>query len=229
MWQPVRASVGDRDLSLCELSTAGGLEDLLPGSGAWEVELGFGKGKYLLKRAQESLERRFLGIEVVSKYSRMLVGRARRRGLENLVVFRGEAVFLMSAALPQAFAEAVHVYFPDPWPKSRHHKRRLFDPERIDLVLGLLKPGGRLFFATDFLAYGEKVQNILAGHPALDLEVIDDPWPEGARTNYEAKYILEGRPILRLVATVDAAFPPPYFHPDGASGLLAAQAPRVGD
>ena len=229
MRQPVRASVAERDLALAELPSSRGLQALLPAGGAWEVELGFGKGKYLLRRAQESPERRFLGIEVVSKYSRMLLDRARRRGLKNLAIFRGEAVFLMSAVLPRAFAEAVHVYFPDPWPKSRHHKRRLFDPERVDLVLGLLKPGGRLYFATDFLEYGEKVRDILAGHPALGLEVLDDVWRDGARTNYEAKYIVEGRPILRLVATVDPAPDPPYFHPRGVCGVLAAHAPRTED
>lgn len=229
MKQPVRASVGTRDLALGELATSRETLDLISGTGVWEVELGFGKGKYLLRRAQESPGRRFLGIEVVSKYSRMLVDRARRRGLENLVVFRGEAVFLMSAALPQGFAESVHVYFPDPWPKSRHHKRRLFDPERIDLVLSLLRPGGRLYFATDFLEYGERVREILASHPALALEVIDEVWPDGARTNYEAKYIEEGRPILRFVATLRPEASPPYFHPRGQAGVICAYQPRPED
>lgn len=227
MQHPVRACVGPRDLALEDLSQPLAVEGLLPGSGAWEVELGFGKGKYLLRRAAESQERRFLGIEVVSKYSRLLARRARRREISNLAVFRGEAVYLMSAVLPQAFAEAVHVYFPDPWPKSRHHKRRLFDPERIDLVLGLLKAGGRLCFATDFLEYGERVQEILASHPALDLEVVDGVWPDGARTNYEAKYMVEGRPILRLVATLAEAGSPPYFHPRGRAGVLSAHEPRA--
>ncbi|MCB1037781.1 MAG: tRNA (guanosine(46)-N7)-methyltransferase TrmB [Acidobacteria bacterium] len=228
MRQPMRASIAERDLALGDLDLPLALDRLVPGGEVfWEVELGFGKGKYLLQRAQEAPERRFLGVEVVSKYSRMLVARARRRGLRNLFVFRGEAVFLMSAVLPPGFAEAVHVYFPDPWPKSRHHKRRLFDPERIDLVLGLLKPGGRLYFATDFLEYGERVRSLLDSHPALSLEIVEGVWPGGARTNYEAKYIEEGRPILRLVAKVEKASCPPYFHPQGAAGVLAANAPKL--
>ena len=99
----------------------------------------------------------------------------------------------------------MHVYFPDPWPKSRHHKRRLFEVETVDLVLGLLAPGGRLFFATDFLDYGEAVGEILASHPHVEVERRPGPWPEGPRTNYEAKYVREGRPILRL----EARLPPP--------------------
>ena len=124
------------------------LDELLPG-GPWEVELGFGKGRYLLRRAEESRERRFLGIEVAGKYYRLAATRAERRGLENLLLIRGEALYALSALLPSGFAEAAHVYFPDPWPKSRHQKRRLFDRETVDLVLGTLARGGRLFFATD--------------------------------------------------------------------------------
>ncbi len=140
----------------------------MPGEGAeWEVEIGFGKGRYLLRRSRGGPGRRFLGIELAGEYHGIFVDRARRRRLSNWVALRGEALYLLSAVLPAGFASAVHVYFPDPWPKSRHHKRRLFDPESVDLVLGLLRPGGRLLFATDFLEYGELVLEILQGYPGL--------------------------------------------------------------
>jgi tRNA (guanine-N7-)-methyltransferase len=226
MLQPVLISAAKADLRLEGLGAPADLDALAPGAGPWEVELGFGKGKYLRQEATARPESRFLGIEVASKYYRLLAGRARRRGLGNLVVMRGEALYLLSTSLPTGFAEAVHVYFPDPWPKSKHHKRRLFDPERVDLVLGLLRPGGRLFFATDFLDYGETVKSILAGHPDLELRAVDGPWPGGARTNYEAKYVEEGRPILRMVATLRPEARPPYFHPAGREGVLAAVAVR---
>lgn len=202
-------------------------EGLIAGDGSWEVELGFGKGRYLLRRSLEDPQQRFLGVEVVSKYCRLLIGRAHRQGASNLAVVRGEAVYALSAVLPVGFAKAVHVYFPDPWPKVRHHKRRLFDPERIDLVLGLLEPRGRLLFATDFLSYGEKVQEILESHPALDLKEVGDAWPEGPRTNYEAKYVAEGRPILRLEARLRSDAVVPLFHPRGAAGIAAARASRL--
>jgi tRNA (guanine-N7-)-methyltransferase len=205
MSQPTVVATPDGERSLAELSAPLPLDRLVPGGGPWEVELGFGKGRHLLRRAQEDPARRFLGIEMVSKYFRLLAGRARRRGLRNLVALRGEALYLASAVLPRGFATALHVYFPDPWPKSRHHKRRFLDAESIDLVVGLLEPGGRLFFATDYLDYGAEVEAVLAAHPQLRLRRHDGPWPDGARTNYEAKYEREGRPILRLEATLATA------------------------
>ncbi len=205
MIQPTVVAAPDGDRTLADLGAPLPLDRLVPGGGPWEVELGFGKGRYLLRRAQEDPARRFLGIEMVSKYFRLLAGRARRRGLRNLVALRGEALYLAGAVLPRGFAAALHVYFPDPWPKSRHHKRRFLDAESIDLVIGLLEPGGRLFFATDFLDYGAEVEAVLAAHPQLRLRRLDGPWPDGTRTNYEAKYEREGRPILRLEATLTPA------------------------
>lgn len=192
----------------------------MPGTGPWELELGFGKGRYLLRRALESPEHRFLGIEITAKYHQVLAARAGRRGVANLVAVRGDALYLLAAVLPRRFAAAVHVYHPDPWPKTRHHKRRLFDPETVDLVLGALVPGGQLFFGTDFLEYGESVVEILAGYPGLTIERLPGGWPEGPRTNYEAKYVEEGRPILRLVATLHEAMDPPVLHPAGEGGVV---------
>jgi tRNA (guanine-N7-)-methyltransferase len=218
----VAAPDGDRPLSALPAPLP--LDELVPGGGPWEVELGFGKGRYLLRRAQEDPARRFLGVEMAGKYFRLLVGRARRRGVRNLLALRGEALYLAAAVLPAGFATALHVYFPDPWPKSRHHKRRLFDAESVDLVLGLLAPGGRLFFATDFLDYGSEVESVLAGHPQVRLRRHDGPWPDGARTNYEAKYEREGRPILRLEATLlagPAPGPAVALHPAAAAAVVA--------
>jgi tRNA (guanine-N7-)-methyltransferase len=180
------------------------------------VSVGFGKGNYLLSRCIAAAAGRFLGIEVAGEYHRLFVGRARRRELANWAAIRGEALYLAGAVLPRGFAAAVHVYFPDPWPKSRHLKRRLFDPETVDLVLGLIRPGGRLFFATDFREYGERVAELLAGCPHLSVEP-RDAWPEGPRTNYEAKYEVAGRPILRLEATLAA---PAALHPLGAAAIV---------
>ena len=191
----------------------------------WEVEIGFGKGRYLLARAEAEPEARFLGIEIATRYWRILTRRARRRHLGNLITMRGEALYAISGVLPRRFARAVHVYHPDPWPKSRHHKRRLFDPETVDLVLGLLAPGGRLFFGTDFIDYGELVAEILARVPGLAVERLEGGWPGGARTNYEAKYIEEGRPILRLVASLEETATEPALHPDGILGILPAWRP----
>lgn len=220
-------SAGGREWSLAALPQPLRLSDLLPGDGDWEVEIGFGKGRYLLASALEHPPRRFLGLEVVSKYYRLLCRRAVFHGAANLLLARGEALYLLSALLPRAFADVLHVYFPDPWPKARHHKRRLFDPETVDLVLGVLRPGGRLFFATDFLDYGGRVHDILEGYPGLTVVARSSPWPDGARTHYEAKYMAGGRPILRLDARLADDAEPGSLHPSGRDGILAAVARRA--
>ncbi|MEO8274632.1 MAG: hypothetical protein ABI639_00320 [Thermoanaerobaculia bacterium] len=184
---------------------------------AWEVEIGFGKGRYLLRRAAGETETRFLGIEIASEYFRLVARRVARRRLTNVLLLDGDAQYLAATVLPRGFARAVHIYFPDPWPKSRHLRRRLFAPASLDLLQGLLAPGGRLFFATDFLAYGEEVRRLLLSHPGTSVIVHEDPWPDGARTNYESKYLVEGRPILRLEAVFSPEVVP---HPAGLHDLL---------
>lgn len=215
-------TLADSESPLLERPQPLDLDSLVPGDGPWEVEIGYGKGKYLLAQARQHPERRYLGVELVSKYHKLLTRRMRHWRAENLVNVRGEALYLLSTVLPRRFAERVHVYFPDPWPKAKHHRRRLFDPETVDLVAGLLRPGGELVFASDFLEYGELVMEIVDGYPGLTVEPVLEPWPDGARTNYEAKFIEEGRPILRFVARLDEAAEPGVPHPAGEAGLVAA-------
>lgn len=227
MIQPARIATAAGEVSLRELGAPLPLDRLVDaaapetGDRPWEVEVGFGKGRHLLARATAEPERRFLGIEIATEYWAHVADRLRRRGIHNLVVIRGEAQFLLATALPAAFAEVVHVYFPDPWPKTRHQKRRLFDPESLDLLLRILRPGGRIEFATDFLEYGALVHALLASHPSLSVAEVG-PWPGGPRTHYEAKYLVEGRPILRLVATFSGAVAP---HPDGERALAVGPRP----
>lgn len=168
-------------------------------AGHWEVEIGFGKGRYLLDRAEGDPDVRLLGIEVAAKYYRLVRDRARRRRVENLVLLCGEAAYILAAMLPRGFARRVHIYFPDPWPKDRHARRRLLDAESVDLVLGLLRPGGELYFASDHPQYGAQVEDLLCSHPALEVSRLD-AWSGGPRTNYEAKFVASGQPIRRLVA-----------------------------
>ena len=216
-------AAGDRDFTLRELEAPLRLDALTPAGVAWEVELGFGKGRYLLRRAAAAPDRGFLGLEVASEYFRRVRRAARRRGLANLVLIHGEALFLLCAVLPRRFAAAVHVYFPDPWPKSRHQKRRLFDAESVDLVVSLLAPGGRLFFATDHPDYGAAVAELLGAYPGLAVRRLA-AWPEGPRTHYEARFSAAGSAILRLEAELEADAEP-ILHPQGAAGVLVAPRP----
>ncbi len=223
---PVRIAVAGREQLLAELDFPLELPALLAPAAApvcdWEVEIGFGKGRFLLEQAQAHPACGFLGIEVASKYYRHVRDRAARDHLDNLVLLRGEALYLLAAVLPGCFARSVHVYFPDPWPKSRHHERRLFDPESLDLLLRLLKPGGVLNFATDYLDYAKLVGELLRAHPALKVETAADLWGGRARTHYEDKYHREGREILRLEARVASC--ESLFHPLGGRGVVSATA-----
>ena len=196
----------------------------LGGVGEWEVEIGFGKGRYLIERAAGEPTRQFLGIEMARSYFHLAARRASRRSLSNLVLICGEALYVICALLPPAFATTVHIYFPDPWPKARHHRRRLFDPETVDLVLGLLRTEGELYFATDFVDYGRAVLDLLTTHPGCTVERLADGWPNGPRTNYEAKYVREGRRIIRLRVSWRPAAAPQGFHPLGTPGIVAAVA-----
>ena len=194
--------------------------DLTLDDANWEVEVGFGKGRFLRRSALGRPGVNFLGIEIVGEYFREVARLARRDRLSNLVVVRAEALYLLAAVLPRAFANAVHVYFPDPWPKARHQRRRLFDATTVDLVVGLLKPGATLFFATDFMTYGETVEALLESYPGLRVERRGSDWEDGPRTNYEAKYVREGRTFVRLTATrVPARMSP---HPRGERELAVA-------
>jgi len=209
--------------------TPAALDGLLAVSGPWEVEIGFGKGRFLLARAAAEPGSRFLGIEVAGEFFRLAARRLTRRRLDNVVLLRGDALAILAARLPRGFAARVHVYFPDPWPKKRHLKRRLFSAGAIDIVLGTLEPGGEMHFATDYLSYGDEVESLLAGLRGVEVKRLDRAWSEGARTNYEAKYVAEGRPIVRLVARVGAS---PALHPDALGSLAigpARSAGTVGD
>lgn len=219
-------AAGDPAAPLLALGSVGAPLDfsrLVPGDGPLEIEIGFGKGRFLVRRATESPERRFLGVEIAHEYFQLAVHRVRRRKLRNAAAVCGDALYLAATVLPRECAQVLHIYFPDPWPKLRHHKRRLFDPTTVDLVLGLVAPDGVLAFATDFLEYGERVRELLESHPAVVVERRDEAWPDGARTNYEAKYIAEGRPILRLVVRRTGA--PIEPHPAGLEAVVHAWSP----
>jgi tRNA (guanine-N7-)-methyltransferase len=186
-----------------------------------EIEIGFGKGRYLLRRAAALPGAEFVGIESAPTYWRLASARAERRGLRNLTTICGDALYLLATSIEPAVADAMHVYFPDPWPKLRHRKRRLLDDATVDLVIGALVPGGSLYFATDHLEYGEVAHDVLTRHPALVVQRVEGPWPDGARTNYETKYEREGRRILRLIARRRAGAGLRVVHPDGRRDVVA--------
>ena len=130
------------------------------------LEIGFGNGDNLLSRAASEPSRDFLGIEVHRPGVGHLLLGAERAGLSNLRVIVHDAVEILQK-LPDSSLEEVQVLFPDPWPKKRHHKRRLLQPEVIARLVTILQPGGRLHVVTDWQPYAEQIAGDLAACDAL--------------------------------------------------------------
>ncbi|HEX5132176.1 MAG TPA: tRNA (guanosine(46)-N7)-methyltransferase TrmB, partial [Candidatus Krumholzibacteria bacterium] len=127
--------------------------DLFPTHQPIEIEIGSGRGRFLLHRAAAHPASNFLGIDYRWRFLREGVERAEKRGLTNLLFFKAEAEQIVPHLVPDESVDAFHIYFPDPWHKRKHHKRRLLTPEFFRLLHRRLKPGGRLELATDNFDY----------------------------------------------------------------------------
>ena len=167
-----------------------------------ELEIGCGKGGFLLRQAKAHPERNYVGIEWANKFYQYASDRMARWGMVNVRIMRTDAKHFVVHRLPPACLEALHVYHPDPWPKKRHHKRRLFMPDFVEAAIRVLKPGGRLAVQTDHAEYFDQIQSVLSGRPQLVQTPFDDAEfgaaGERTETNYEVKYLREGRKIFRL-------------------------------
>ncbi|MBF2759111.1 MAG: tRNA (guanosine(46)-N7)-methyltransferase TrmB [Ectothiorhodospiraceae bacterium AqS1] len=131
------------------------------------VEIGFGAGDALLALAKRHPERDFLGIEVYPPGVGQLLARANACGIDNLKVAMADALEVLSCSLPRSSVDEALVWFPDPWPKKRHHKRRLVGREFAELVHRALRPGGVLRLATDWEPYAEHILQTLTKHPGF--------------------------------------------------------------
>ena len=170
-----------------------------------EIEVGSGKGLFLLNAATARPDLNFFGIEIIRKYQLYAATRIAGRGLANVKTCCGDAKLVLRDYAPPGSVAAVHVYFPDPWWKTRHKKRLLFTPEFAELVLRTLRPGGRLHFVSDVRDYFEMVTGLLAG--VAGFRSLPPPEPADPRhdmdylTNFERKFRKEGRPIYRSLYT----------------------------
>jgi tRNA (guanine-N7-)-methyltransferase len=165
---------------------------------AVELEVGFGKGLFLLNAALANPGVNFAGVEIVRKYQLFTATRMAKRGLHNVRLACGDGKLLLRDYVPAASLQAVHVYFPDPWWKKRHHKRRVFTPEFAALCQRALRPGGRLHVATDVEEYFGLMREAIAPLDGLR-ELPPAPEEEGHRTNFERKARERGTPIHRAV------------------------------
>jgi tRNA (guanine-N7-)-methyltransferase len=166
-----------------------------------EIEVGFGKGLFLLSAAAACPGVNFLGVEIVRKYQLFTATRLALRNVTNVRVMCADAKRVLTSHVRPGSVQAVHVYFPDPWWKTRHHKRRLFTPEFAASCARVLKPLGRLILVTDVEDYFHMASAILDAMP--ELRPVPAPPPTEPShdldylTNFERKFRKQGKPIYR--------------------------------
>jgi tRNA (guanine-N7-)-methyltransferase len=172
-------------------------------TGAVHIEIGSGKGTFLLGQAQAQPGDNFLGIEWARKYYHYAVDRIGRWGVTNVRIIRTDAAEFLAESVPDDSVDCFHIYFPDPWPKKRHNKRRFVCAANLEHLIRCLKTAGQLRIATDHADYFEQIKTVLAGRSGA-LEEIDFVKPAGADsgefvgTNFERKYIRDQRPIYTI-------------------------------
>jgi tRNA (guanine-N7-)-methyltransferase len=180
-----------------EVEAADGLFAINPAvifgrSAPLEIELGAGTGDFIIARAAEFPERNFLAIESSGVVARMLAVRCGRAALRNLRVLRMDGRTLVNLMIGSESVSAYHIYFPDPWPKERHHKRRLFTPYLVANLERTLAPGGALYVATDV---GEYAGEIFAMLDATALVCSAKEVPGCVKTAFGRKFTASGKAI----------------------------------
>ena len=157
------------------------------------VEIGFGDGDALTALATSEPNRDFLGIEVYPPGVGRLLARCHATGIENVRVAMADALDVLEHWLAPSSVEEVLVWFPDPWPKKRHHKRRLVQPWLATLVHRVLPPDGRLHLATDWEPYAEHMFEVLDAHPGFSNCAVPDRFMPRPARRLETRFESRGR------------------------------------
>jgi len=131
------------------------------------LEIGFGMGHSLVEMAANAPERNFIGIEVHEPGVGACLMAAGEAKVENLRVFHEDAVEVLKQSIPDGSLNCVQIFFPDPWHKKRHHKRRIVQPEFVQLLIQKIEKGGIIHLATDWGNYAEHMLEVLNGTPQL--------------------------------------------------------------
>ena len=160
------------------------------------IEIGSGKGRFLIASAMEEPQRNFIGIEKSLHYYRVIRDRVLKRGLRNVRLINNDAFLVLQKMLDDNSVSEIHIYFPDPWPKRREQKRRIIRPEALTEIRRVLRKGGSGIYVTDHREYFEAAAPLIAQFFRTETRI---PQPEDPpRTNYEAKYRAEGREIYEI-------------------------------
>lgn len=165
-----------------------------------ELEIGSGKGTFLVRRAAEATQTNILGIEYARAFWRYAADRCRRRGLVNVRIVNAEAAMFLRQYAPDGCFAVAHIYFPDPWPKKRHHKRRLIQEPFLRLLHRKLQPGGQARIATDHAEYFQWMREHLARVTDLfTCRQWEQAGDELVGSNFERKYRREGRSFHAVI------------------------------
>jgi len=175
------------------------LAELFPRAQPLEVELGSGDGSFLAQWAQAQPQLDFLGVERLLGRLRKLDRKGRKLALANLRLMRIEASYFLEYLLPPASVRAMHVYFPDPWPKRKHRKHRLVSERFPDLAARVLVPGGRVYLRTDDADYFAQMMTVFGADPRFT-SVETPPELSAVLTDFERDFHARG------VATQRAAY-----------------------
>lgn len=163
------------------------------------LEIGCGHGAAALAYAHSHPDHDLLAVDVFTPALARMLAEADRRGLTNLWMHRGDAVALLAERLGPGSLAAVHLFFPDPWPKAKHSKRRFLSAYTLDLVATRLRPGGHVLVATDHAVYAEHARTELARHGRFVVTEGDRP-PWRPRDGFEAKGLAAGRQVAEFRA-----------------------------
>jgi tRNA (guanine-N7-)-methyltransferase len=165
------------------------------------LEIGFGMGEGLAEIAAANPENDYIGVEVHTPGVGALLKQIGERGLTNVRVIQHDAVEVLTRMLAPACLAGIHIFFPDPWHKKRHHKRRLIQPPLVNLLASRLAPGGYIHLATDWQDYAEQMLAVLSAEPLLVNSVTDyAPRPDTRPlTKFEQRGIRLGHGVWDLV------------------------------
>ena len=166
-----------------------------------ELDIGCGRGLFLFNAAVTTPQTNFLGLEIDYREGRRTATRLMKRDLPNARVIGGDAKKVLSEMVAPHSVQAAHVYFPDPWWKKRHHKRRIFTEEFLNQLASILQHGGHLHSWTDVAEYWDIIQSIVADHPAFETLPAPEERPAehdlDYHTSFERKKRKLGSPIYR--------------------------------
>jgi tRNA (guanine-N7-)-methyltransferase len=161
-----------------------------------EVDIGCGKGAFLVEEAFARPGVNFIGVDRLSRKLERAVRRIRNRGLKNVKLFRSEVFYFVDALLPRDSVSVFYIYFPDPWPKKRHRRRRFMSPTFAKVLSIALKPGGKLWLATDHAAYFEAILEAFRSRPCLSRLPSPCPPTRGV-SDFEQDFLAMGKTIYR--------------------------------